>query len=338
MNADLLDSALAECLALLESGNATLEECLERYPNVEHLPELLNLALGIRAVPDPEPDPAWFDAARRRLERAMDRKPERLFSAVGPAAAVVWAWNWTAGANAAYTPSLVALRVAAVFAVLALAGSTTVDAARDSTPGTALYAVRLAAEEARVAATFDPATRAVLHLQRARVRLQELERAAAAGTGSRYATELAITASHEVQAAAADLARVPADQRSAAAVLLAGLASRPVTLMGTVRYTANAAATVGGVPVEFDAPIDGVTWPVEGEHIAVRAVLEASGRYHVQQLTVLPSEERDGFRSRQIAPFHPSGGSNATDLLDPAWQDGSDILRHYDKHSADGTA
>lgn len=72
-----LSDALDACLTDLTAGQATIEECLTRYP--EHAGELrplLETAAEIRRLPQPTPRAASVAAGRRRMLRAVDQRQQ----------------------------------------------------------------------------------------------------------------------------------------------------------------------------------------------------------------------------------------------------------------------
>ena len=67
--------ALDECLALLREHQATMEECLARYPQVAgHLRPLLEVALAISALPRPTASPTAFVAGKRSMLEVLAEK------------------------------------------------------------------------------------------------------------------------------------------------------------------------------------------------------------------------------------------------------------------------
>jgi hypothetical protein len=67
--------ALDECLALLRGHQATMEECLARYPQVAgDLRPLLGVALAISALPRLTASPTTFAAGKRRMLEALAEK------------------------------------------------------------------------------------------------------------------------------------------------------------------------------------------------------------------------------------------------------------------------
>jgi hypothetical protein len=73
-----VDSALDDCLALLQSGQATLGECLARYPDLAaDLRPLLETAIEVCHVPLPASSPAAFTAGKRHMLQALAEKKRR---------------------------------------------------------------------------------------------------------------------------------------------------------------------------------------------------------------------------------------------------------------------
>jgi len=74
-----LDETLAECLTLLERGEASLEDCLARYPEVAgELRPLLLIAMQLRQVPQASASPAVFTAGRQKLlEKLAQERAQR---------------------------------------------------------------------------------------------------------------------------------------------------------------------------------------------------------------------------------------------------------------------
>ncbi len=73
-----VDIVLDECLTLLQSGQATLDECLARYPDLAaDLRPLLEMAIEVRRVPLPASSPAAFAAGKYRMLQALAEKKRR---------------------------------------------------------------------------------------------------------------------------------------------------------------------------------------------------------------------------------------------------------------------
>lgn len=72
------DHVLEECLALLEQGQITPEECLHRYPDHAHeLRALMPIALEARRVSLPSPSPSAIKTWERQMFAALDKKESR---------------------------------------------------------------------------------------------------------------------------------------------------------------------------------------------------------------------------------------------------------------------
>ena len=80
-----LNQALDECLSLLSTDRATLEECLARYPaSASELRPLLEVAMDLRSLPGPASSPAAFDAGKRRMLEALAEKKGRQTTSPAP--------------------------------------------------------------------------------------------------------------------------------------------------------------------------------------------------------------------------------------------------------------
>jgi hypothetical protein len=74
-----LTHALDECLALLGEGRATLEECLAHYPEcASDLRPLLELALELQGLSQPNSSPVAFAAGKQRMLDALVEKRDGL--------------------------------------------------------------------------------------------------------------------------------------------------------------------------------------------------------------------------------------------------------------------
>ena len=73
-----LTETLDECLALLQSGQATLGECLARYPDhAADLRPLLETAIEVKNVPRPTSRPTAFAAGKQRMLQTLAEKKRR---------------------------------------------------------------------------------------------------------------------------------------------------------------------------------------------------------------------------------------------------------------------
>lgn len=81
-----LDQVLDESLDLLQSGQATLEECVSRYPeHASELRSLLQIALAVSETPPPVSSPVAFASGKRRMLEALREKRRRQTVTLSPA-------------------------------------------------------------------------------------------------------------------------------------------------------------------------------------------------------------------------------------------------------------
>ena len=150
---------LARCLADVQSGRATVEDCLRRHPHLEpELRPLLEIALRIRPVGTPASED-FKDRARRHLVETMRMD----------------------AVNARARPSQrhrLVMRVATGLAGALVTGALTttgvVYAAQTSLPGDTLYPVKTAAENVQLTLTLNHEQKAFLHLKLAQRRIDEV--------------------------------------------------------------------------------------------------------------------------------------------------------------------
>jgi len=155
-NAREFNDILDECLEQLLAGDATVEQCLERYPAyAAELEPLLQTTLTAREALAIDPGEELRARARYRLRAEMDRVTVRRWWSV-----LNWQPRW-------------AVAVVAVLAVLLASGSTVL-AADSSMPGSPLYPVKLATENVRLALTSSDVARAELCAALANRRIAEM--------------------------------------------------------------------------------------------------------------------------------------------------------------------
>jgi hypothetical protein len=164
---------LAECIETVESGQATVESCLVRYP--EHrseLQQLLPLVTALHDVPRVAPPPEFRDGARQRLlaqlppihghvtrePLAQHNKPTMRPLASRSRFRVAW------------------IAVIAVIATV-LAGGGMAYAADSAAPGDVLYGLDRSIEQMRIELTKNPQAAFELQLALATERLKEADKA-----------------------------------------------------------------------------------------------------------------------------------------------------------------
>jgi hypothetical protein len=161
-----LSQPLEECLQAVQR-KSNLQEILRRYPDDrDELIGMLRLSIDLGKLGAPGPDSRFRLRARNHmLAVAAQRRHAQRRNPL----------NWLPRPAARF-----AFAAACAFA-LAAGGVSAVFASNSSLPGDPLYAVKLGAERAQLAVSFDSTARARLQLQFADIRLEEAQRLFAMG-------------------------------------------------------------------------------------------------------------------------------------------------------------
>jgi len=164
-----IEAILIQCIDDIKVGKASLEDCLDRHPDVRHeLEPLLRVALSIKEPADTRPSDAFKVRARVNLiEHIHASQPEKKAMRSPSQAGVSHGW-FTGWARS------VAITVAVIL-VISTAGTGTAYASQSSLPGDTLYSVKLGTEQIQRIITFDDAAEVELELKFASTRLDELE-------------------------------------------------------------------------------------------------------------------------------------------------------------------
>jgi hypothetical protein len=178
-----IEVILTECIKEIKSGQATIKQCLERYPAVRReLEPLLKMALDIQEPPPFQLDPAYKQSARARLlgqirttKQANSRSWSDVFS-FGLPRQMVWA-----RAAAAVVTGLI---------VISALGSSAAYASQSSLPGELLYPIKTETENIRLWMAGSSSDKAELNLEFSQKRLGELAKLSA---GHSAKTGLAVT-------------------------------------------------------------------------------------------------------------------------------------------------
>ena len=148
------DNILNDCLERLITGQATIEQCLQRYPEyVKELEPLLRTAAFMNKAVDVKPSDDFRARARyqMQLKMAESKVPQRVTRVVP---------RW-------------AIAVCTVMLVFVLGGGTVL-ASAGSMPGSPLYAVKLAAENVHVKLALSQEKKAELYVAMANERVDEM--------------------------------------------------------------------------------------------------------------------------------------------------------------------
>jgi hypothetical protein len=167
--ANKFENILDACLAESHAGRSRVKECLQRYP--DHAPALeplLRQAARLAVLPPVTMPTDIVDALERRV---LSRAAEIRAATSRKERPLRWPF-WSRPARGRVRRLALAL---SLVIALALAGTWTVSASASSLPGEALYPLKLAAEKARLLATFRHEARARLHLAFAERRLGEMQ-------------------------------------------------------------------------------------------------------------------------------------------------------------------
>ncbi|MCK4331118.1 MAG: hypothetical protein KAW81_01050 [Dehalococcoidia bacterium] len=200
------EDIIANCIDEIQAGKVTLEDCLARYPSLsDELRPLLKIAMGIQpeaATPSPE----FKQRARIRLLQAMQAPAADR----GRAGLDIFGWLKppAPGRRLSY-----ALIVATVIWALVVAGGTTVHASQDSLPDDALYPVKTAVENLRLAVARTPEARASLHLELAERRVQEV--VAQSSLGRTMSTSALEEVAVQTDAAIREIGSIPPEDSKA---------------------------------------------------------------------------------------------------------------------------
>ncbi len=164
-----IEIILTNCIEEIRSGEATLEECLARHPEMrQELEPLLRTAVSIKNPPAYHMEAEDKQSVRANLLRQIRqvKRPGRVSFADILSLGLP---RQLAGARAAAMTMVIALFVGAL-------GTGTAYASQSSVPGDALYAVKTGTESVRLWAAGSPVAKAGLNVEFAGKRLQELSR------------------------------------------------------------------------------------------------------------------------------------------------------------------
>lgn len=148
------DNILNDCLERLITGRETVEQCLQRYPELaKELEPLLRTAALMNKAVDVKPSEEFRAKARyhMQLRMAESKAPQRVTRVVP---------RW-------------AIAVCTVMLVFVLGGGTVL-ASAGSMPGSPLYAVKLVAENVQVKLAWSQDKKAELYVAMANERVDEM--------------------------------------------------------------------------------------------------------------------------------------------------------------------
>jgi len=160
------ESILAECIDAMHLG-ATVEDCLERYPQqANRLRPALLLAERVSQTPPAQVRPSAQAAGWKKIEKRLTE----LQSAKQP---VMYVPSAIRGGNYMGWLKPVAISAIAILTVSAVGGGTVL-AAQSAMPSSPLYRVKLAGEDVRVWFITDDTHKANVLLDQSRQRMEEI--------------------------------------------------------------------------------------------------------------------------------------------------------------------
>ena len=168
--ADQTSEILAQCIADIKAGKASIEDCLAKYSQLRvELEPLLKIALAIEPPPKVTPSPIFKTRARANLlAKIQPQYP-------------VTKGRWlrysfmTDLIPAERRLKMAAILIAIVVAVASVGGGTAY-ASQDALPGDMLYPEKTFIENARLFFAFSDQTKAETHLKIADTRIDELSK------------------------------------------------------------------------------------------------------------------------------------------------------------------
>ncbi len=161
-----IEVVLTNCINEIRSGQATLAECLSRYPSHRELEPLLKMALNIQEPPSTTLDSGYKQMAKTQLLQQIKTTRQKKSHPL----ADIFSFG--------LPPQMVWARVAAAVIIgviiMSMLGGGTAYAAQNSLPGELLYSVKTETENFRLMMAGNSADKAALNLEFAQTRLDEM--------------------------------------------------------------------------------------------------------------------------------------------------------------------
>ncbi len=167
---DPVSQALADCIESIQSGQSTIDECLEKYPQyAQELKPVLEVMLGLQAAGTLTPRQLFQLHARERLLSKISSRPEKT-SIFDRLQAIITGYSSNTLGRPVWAYALVILMV------LVFLGTGTVYAASRALPGDLLYPVKLDVENVAltVASGDDEVRLHILYTENRRHEIKQL--------------------------------------------------------------------------------------------------------------------------------------------------------------------
>jgi Domain of unknown function (DUF5667) len=231
------------CLQAIEQGNATVDQCAARYPEIAGLGEMLHVAIAARNIPRPVMSLVAKKALEQQLIATMSKSRQPQPRRSQPIR------QWLR----------VPVTLAAMLVLLLGTGLGLTRAAENTIPGDALYGVKRVSEQVNLFFADAPARPAVLtHIAESRL----TEMSALATQGRSIDAGLMIDTVHSLNAAA----DAQPDPVKRAALFAQG--RRVVELLNTggqAEQAASLSAALNGVATPTPTPTDAPAMPAPSQ-------------------------------------------------------------------------
>ncbi|MBI2952703.1 MAG: hypothetical protein HYY30_00180 [Chloroflexi bacterium] len=186
MNTAVTPELLATCLAQIDSGESSIEDCVAAHPAVAgELRRLLEVAGAIAPLPPATLDPSFRLRGRVALIGAIDADrnaaPKSLFHRFWGRMSNGWERSSPLLPRRIEMPARIA---ALVIALTTAAGGGAVYASQDALPGEALYQVKTTVEGLQLTLAADDEAKAQTYLDLAATRLAEIHKASQIGNAT----------------------------------------------------------------------------------------------------------------------------------------------------------
>jgi hypothetical protein len=228
-----LEAILDECLHGMSTRAETIERCLQRYPqHAGQLAPLIQVADRIREASHPTLSVSATKAVEQRLlKRATELRQSEAKSSC---------WSFPFSLRPLGT---VAAMLIVVLALVLAGGGGIVYASTDSLPGSPLYGVKRAAEQAQLFLAPAGTKRVELHIKFAQRRLEEVQ--ALAEIKGQVDEEALAAIAEETELALEGIEKAPAQDKSALLDKLVSLTERQQAVLEEVWAEAPEAAQKG---------------------------------------------------------------------------------------------
>ncbi|MBI2864654.1 MAG: hypothetical protein HYX94_08855 [Chloroflexi bacterium] len=179
MKGKITPDLLADCLADIRAGRATVEECAAAHPSAgEELRALLTVALAIPTLPAVTPDLSFRVRGRASLIAAINAEKNTVTGSSSQRYGSLRIGGWVLPMQPLLRRmEMPALVIAIVIAFTAATGGGAAFASQGALPGEALYPVKTAVEQIQTALAFGDEAKAETHIALAEKRASEIEKA-----------------------------------------------------------------------------------------------------------------------------------------------------------------